>query len=500
MAQTLAPAASETERPNTVKLEDAGPSCKKLSIEIPAEVVSGKIKDSLEALSVEAELPGFRKGRVPRWLVEKRFGQALRKEAKTELVASAFNKAVEDLKLKVVGQPGGGNLEKAEIVEGKPFAFEIEVEVLPEFEMAKLDGIEVKKPIIEITEDVVNDEVRKISINEGTLESRETSEPGDYITGHAIMKGVGKDATEFYNLKGAVVQVPADDNKGKGMILGIMVDDFAKQLGTMKAGDTATIKATGPENHEVEGIRNAELVITFTADRIDRIIPSPLEPLLGSFGVTDEAQLKELIRTRMGQRVMVQQQAAMHQQLAKYLVDNTKIDLPERMTTQQATRTLEKRRLDLMYRGVEAHKIEEHMAELRAASSATAARDLALFFILHKAAEDLKIGVTDAEINTRIAQIAFQRNVRPEQLRHELQRTNQIGGIYQQIRDHKTLDAILAKANVTEMPAEEFNKLMRDDAKDGKGEAKAEKKPAKKAEPKDEDDKEEKAAKKTKKK
>src|SRR4051794_13293927 len=115
------------ERPNTVKLADAGPSCKKLSIEIPADVVSEKLRDSLETLSGEAELPGFRRGRVPRWLVEKRFGPALRKEAKTELVATAFNKAVEDLKLKVVGQPGGGNLEKVEIIEGKPFAFDIEV-------------------------------------------------------------------------------------------------------------------------------------------------------------------------------------------------------------------------------------------------------------------------------------------------------------------------------------------------------------------------------------
>jgi trigger factor len=460
MANTMT--AAPTEQPNTVKLEDAGPSCKKLSIEIPADVVNEKIKDSLETLSVEAELPGFRKGRVPRWLVEKRFGPALKKEAKTELVASAFNKAVEDLKLKVVGQPGGGNLDKVEIIEGKPFAFEIEVEVLPEFELPKLDGIAVKKPIIEVADEAVNEEVSKIAINEGTLESREESDAGDYVTGHAVMKG-DKDGTEYYNLKGAVVQVPTKDKKGKGMILGIMVDDFAKQLGTLKPGDSATIKAKGPENHEVEGVRNADLTITFTADRVDRIIPAPTDALMAAFGVADEAQLKDLVKTRMTQRVQVQQQGAMQQQVAKYLIDHVKIDLPQRMTSQQAARTLEKRRLELMYRGVEAHKIEEHMAELRTASSTAAARDLALFFILHKAAEELKVNVTDAEINTRIAQIAFQRNVRPEQLRQELMRSNQVSGIYQQIRDHKTLDAIVSKATVTEMPADEYNKQVKEE-------------------------------------
>jgi FKBP-type peptidyl-prolyl cis-trans isomerase (trigger factor) len=116
-----------------------------------------------------------------------------------------------------------------------------------------------------------------------------------------------------------------------------------------------------------------------------------------------------------------------------------------------------------MYRGVEANKIEEHMAELRKASSEAAVRDLALFFILHKASEELKISVSDAEINSRIAQIAFQRNVRPEQLRQELMRGNQISGIYQQIRDHKTLDAVLAKATLTELPADDYNKQVKEE-------------------------------------
>jgi len=449
------------ERPNVVTVSDAGPSRKRVSIEIPADVVSEKLRDSIDTLSTEAELPGFRRGRVPRWLVEKRFGATLRKEAKNELVASAFNKAVEDHKLKVVGEPGGGNLKDAELADGKPFAFEVEVEVLPEFDLPKLEGIAVKKPTVEITDATVDEEFRKIAINEGTLESRDAAEPGDYATGHAVM--TGGDGTEFYNLKGAVIQIPGTDKGGKGMILGIQVDDFAKQLGAVKPGSTVTIKVKGPEGHEVEGIRGADLTIVFNVERVDRILPATAEQLVQAFGIEDESKLKDLLRLRMNQRVQVQQQTAMHQQIAKHLIDKTTIDLPERMTAQQAQRTLERRRLELMYRGVESHKIEEHMAELRTASSAAAARDLKLFFILHRASEDLKVRVDEAEINGRIAQIAAQRNVRPEQLRQELIRTNQVGGIFQQIRDHKTLDAILAKATVSEMSADEFNKAMKDE-------------------------------------
>jgi len=457
--------AAATDPQNVVKVVDAGPSRKKLQIEIPAAAVAEKLKLSMDTLAVEAALPGFRKGRVPRQLVEKRFGSTVRKEAKNELVASAYSKAIEDLKLQVLGDPTAGNIGEVELADGKPFAFEVEVEVLPEFELPKLEGIKVKKPVLSVTDEIVAEEITKMQINEGSLESRDKAEPGDYLTGHAMM--TGPDGKEYYNLKGAVVQSPLPEKKGKGMILGIIVDDFAKQLGNPKASDTVTITCKGPEHHEVEGLRNVDLTVKFTIDRVDRIIPAPVETIQGLFGVESEERLKDLVRTRMQQRVEIQQQSVLHQQIAKYLADETKMELPPRLTAQQALRTLDRQRMELMYRGMEPHQIEERMAELRAVSGASAARDLKLTFILHKAAESLNVRVDEGELNGRIASMAMQRNERPEKLRQELIQTNRVGAVFQQIRDHKTLDAILANASVEEVSAEEFDKAMKAESKKG---------------------------------
>ncbi|MCX5689383.1 MAG: trigger factor [Planctomycetota bacterium] len=450
------------DRPNKVSVQDAGPSRKKISIEIPAETVSEKLVGSVDLLVGQAALPGFRRGKAPRWLVEKQFGTAVKKEAKTELVSAAVSKAVQDLNLQVLGSYPTESLNKAELAAGKPFVFDVEVEVLPEFTLPELNGIAVKKPQISITDEMVAEELNKLCVNEGSLESRDAAEGNDYCTGHAIMKG--KEGTEFYNLKGAVIQIPGADKGGKGMILGIMVDDFAKQVGSPKAGDTVTVKAKGPDNHEVEGIRNNDLTVTFKVERIDRIIAATGTQLAASMGFDDEAAVKHMIRERMEQRVQIQQQSVMHQQVAKHLLDNTPMELPERMTAQQAERTLQRRRLELMYRGVDLTKIEEHMAELRRSSNDAAARELKLFFILHKASNVLNVGVTEQEINYRIAQIAQQRGVRPDRLRAELMQNNQINGIYTQLGEHKTLDAIVSKATVTEMSADEFNKVMKDEA------------------------------------
>ncbi|MBL8964236.1 MAG: trigger factor [Phycisphaerae bacterium] len=447
------------EHPNKVTVSDLGPARKKLSIEIPAETVDSRLRESMDTLVSTAALPGFRPGHVPRKLIEKRFGASLRDETKGRLLSEAYRKAVEDHKLQVVGDPASENFAAIEISEGKPLAFELEIEVVPEFELPDLEGIPVKKPVIEVTDAMVGDELRKICINEGELESRETPEPGDYLTGHGIM--VGSDGTEFYNLPGAVIQVPAADSNGRGMILGVMVEDFSRQLGLPKPGATATIRTKGPENHEVEKIRGADLTITFKVDRADRIIPAKVADVVARYQWPDEARLRDFVRSRLEQNVNVRQQVAMRQQVARYLMEHVKIDLPPRMAASQAARLLERQRLELMYRGFDPQKIEEHRAELRAASGVRAANELKMFFILHKAAAKFNVQVTQQDVDQRIAQLAAENNTRPETLAQDLSRSGRLNGIAMQIREHKSMDAIVARAKVEDVAAEEFEKLMK---------------------------------------
>lgn len=460
MAQTAQDTLAD--RPNKVQVTDVGPSRKKISIEIPAETVSEQLDTSLDTLAGEAVLPGFRRGHAPRRLLEKKFGADVKREARNQLIATAFNRAVEEHGLKVVGDPIAPDAHKAELESGKPLTIEVEVEVRPEFELPPLEGIEIRKPTLSITDDMVARELERACQFEGTLEPREVAEPGDYCTGHAVMKGA--DGTVHLDLPGAVIQVPPADREGKGMIVGILVEDFAKQLGTPKPGDELAIKTVGPEGHENEALRGKELTISFKVDRVDRILPATEEELAQKLGLPEAGMVRDFFKARMNQRVMIDQQSAMRSQLAKHLLEKTTFDLPERLTAVQSARTLERRRMELMYRGVDPQRIEERLAELRAASHTVAVRELKLFFILDKAAETLDIGVNEGEMNGRIAQMAAQRSTRPEKLRQELMQAGQLGMVYQQIREHKTLDAILSKATLTEMPAEEFNAWAKEEA------------------------------------
>tara|TARA_R110000782_G_scaffold20675_6_gene55797 strand:- start:1604 stop:2965 length:1362 start_codon:yes stop_codon:yes gene_type:complete len=447
---------------NQVKIEDAGPCRKKISIEIPSSAVDETIQESYATVAHEASLPGFRKGRAPKRLIEKRFGGYVRNEARGRLLSQAYQDAVESNNLKVLGQPPASAFENVEVEPGKPIKLELEVEVMPEFELPELKGIKVLKPDSTLPEGLIDEEIKKICVNEGTLEDRESPEPGDYLMGKAVMTDA--DGTEHYNIDGAVVQIPPADGDGSGMILGVLVADFAKQIGTPKAEDEVTVKVTGPENHEVEAIRGKALTITYSVANVYKIIPAPIADIVAKYGLASDEQLREMVTSRLQQRADVQQQGVMRQQVAKHLADNTKIDLPEGLTSQQAARNLERRRMELMYRGVDQREIETHMAELRAASADSAVRELKQLFILNKAAEQLDVKVDEQELNAQIVRIAAEQGQRPEAVRDSLIKNGQIQTLFQQVREHKTMDAILADAVVEEVSADEFNKRMKDAA------------------------------------
>ncbi|MBX3386675.1 MAG: trigger factor [Phycisphaeraceae bacterium] len=484
--------AEETLPKNKVTIEDLGPCARKLSIEIPAEAVDQTLGASIEGLIADAELPGFRKGRAPRRLIERKFAPAIRKEAKNRLIGTAFQRAIDENGLKVVGDPiADENLVKAEVEPGKPLAFEVQVEVMPSFELPAMDGIDVKRPKLEATDDMVVREVSRLQLNEGALKSKEKPEAGDYLTGHAVMTDdAGK---QHLDIMDAVVQIPTKDGDGKGMILGVQVEDFAKQLGTPKIGQTVTIKTIGPENHENEELRGAKLTISFEVKRSDEIVPASIDELVSRYGLESEQALRDAVRTQIAQRLGVEQSALMRQQIAKYLVENTKMELPQRLTANQAQRNLDRARLELMHRGLDAQKVEERIAQLRSSSAGRAVAELQLYFILDRVAELAGVKVTEADINNRIAQLAFSRGERPERLRQEIIQRNQVGLIFQQVREHRAMDQILSKAKIEDVTVEAFNKMFGpggpEASEAGGGESAAKSAPKKKtAAKKDEDD------------
>lgn len=467
-----------------VTVEDAGPARKSLTIEIPAERIAKKIEESFGKLKADAVLPGFRRGRAPQRLIEKRFGSSIRDEVRGQILSESYGQAIEDEKLDVIGEPEVKDIDKIQLPESGPLTIKVEVEVSPKVEMPPLEGIEIKKPKLEVTDAMVTGEIERLRERYGKMvEAPEANVAAEDFVQADVRVLAGADvnpadekAEEISHQGGVYIHVSGESRQFKGHVVGIIVDDLGKRMAGKKPGETVVISMNGPATHENDKIKDKPVTIVIRIDKVERLEPAALETLPAQLGLESVEQLKERVKQMIESRRDREQQTAMHKQVADYLLEKVDLTLPEGLTGRQSARVLQRQAMEMMYQGVPEREIESRIAELRASSEEDARKQLKLFFILDQAAKDLSVDVAENEVNGRIAMLAMQQNRRPEKLRQQLQRSGEIESLYLQIREQKTLDAIIAKAKVVEgdLPAEEAKekgeeKAAADKPKSGKG-------------------------------
>ena len=337
-----------------VTVADAGPARKKLTIEVPAERVAAKLEDNFHSLQGEAAIPGFRQGRAPLRLLERRFGKDVRNESRNQLVGEGYSHAIEKHELRVLGEPEFKDLEELELPEDGPLSFEVEVEVVPEFDLPELKGIEVKKPIFEITDEQIDAEVDRFGEMYGRFEAAESAEGGDYATADVVIRKAGskKDDEALAEHSALQMLVPGESRKYKGAVAGILVDDLGKSLEGKKVGETVTVKTTGPAQHEDEALRGADLEIDIALTRVERIKALTAQELTEQMGMETVDELRDQVRQRLEHQADAAQKQAMSQQVAEALVKKANLDqLPENLSARQADRILQRRAIELMQRG-----------------------------------------------------------------------------------------------------------------------------------------------------
>ena len=146
---------------NIVTVEDAGPCKKKIVVEIPEETVKEAIDAQYKELGQATVLPGFRKGRAPRRLLEKRFGKETAEQVKLRLLADSSEAAIKSKELDVLGDPEI-DYEHIELPTSGPMKYEFEAEVRPEFELPSLEHIPVTRPQLEVTDEQIDREVDQL--------------------------------------------------------------------------------------------------------------------------------------------------------------------------------------------------------------------------------------------------------------------------------------------------------------------------------------------------
>ena len=453
--------ATENQLEVAITITETAPCTKRIALKVPASEVDARLEMALSAFIAEASLPGFRKGKAPRALVEKRVGSSLVNETRGQLMSEAYSKAIEENKLRPISDPRPVEGDAIpELARGKDFSFSVEIEVAPDFDVPDFAKFEVKKPTLEVNADHVEGEILRQSYRFGTPSRIDGPfERLDRMLGKATVAVDGRDGNYFETDK-ALCVVPAEEDEGKGQLLGIIIDDLDKALLGKKVGDTITVSTVGAPAHEREELRGKKISIEYAILEAERIAPRPVKELAEMYGVESEEIFREQVKDALEQRRDGEQRAAMREQISEQLVEKIDFALPAKISEEQVSRTLEQQRMELLSRGLEPAAVENRLAEVRGSSEKVANDRLKLFFIMARLAQHFGVNITEQELNGRVALMASQQGVRPEQMRQQLEKAGRMGEVISVIRDAKVSDRIISQATVSDIAADEWNKIV----------------------------------------
>tara|TARA_B110000881_G_C18576485_1_gene518879 strand:- start:281 stop:1771 length:1491 start_codon:yes stop_codon:yes gene_type:complete len=445
--------------PYELSIENAGPARKRVKITVPVEAIASKLQESMGVLRTQTAIPGFRKGKVPAHIIEKRFGESIRSEARNEIIADAWKNAIDEFELKTLGEPEPvGDVTEVVLVDGEPLTFELEVEVMPEFALPTFDDIKITRPVIEVSDEHINEEIERQKIRNGNLEEIEgKAGEGAFLIGPAVVHLDGNEEP-FYKTEQTRISIPAKDAGGE--MLGLFIEDLGKTLNDSSVGAEITIKTKGHDEHELEEVRGADVAITFNVVQAVKINPLSDEELAASFGMESFDTVKEQVKLALEQRRDNDQAAVLRKQATEEISKRVEMELPEKTTAMQAERDLQRLRTELQSSGrMTIEEVEAEVAKVRSGNTEESKNRLKTYFILTKLAEHFHVAVNDMEVNARVAEIAMQNGVRPEEMRNRLAKQGQLGQIQAVVQEEKAADQLVAACTVTDMPVEEWQAL-----------------------------------------
>jgi len=454
-----------------VTVEDAGVCKKKLVITVPRDRIDAKFDERFTELEREAQVPGFRPGHAPRRLIEKRFRRPITEEVRVALVTEAFEKAVEQEELDVIGEPDL-DPEQIELPEEGEMSFSVELEVRPEFELPDYEGIPVDVERPEITDEQVEEGLERLRNSLGTFEplaeDQKAKEEDALRVDLTVEVGDEKivDAEETW-LKAA-----------PGSVAGIPIENLPDLLKGAKVGDSKEKTFTVSKEAERTDLRGKEAKVSITVKEIRRPKPADDETILNRTEQETLDDLKEDLRRRLRNQSESAYRERQEEAVRDWLLEKAPFELPEELAKRFADRILVRHLMDLRYRGVPADEVEKRMEEFRNAAGERAARDLKLTFILDRIAKEEKVEVTDAEVDARVRFIAAQYGRRDDRLREEMAQRGTLDSLRSQIREDKVMRLLLDKARIKGEEAEVESKADRETADEDTDEKAADEAPA----------------------
>ena len=438
-----------------IEIEEVGPCKKLLKFEIPKETIDDEWQKQLKEVARMAKVPGFRKGKAPRKLLEKNYGDKIMDDVKRAVVSGSYQQAIEENKLSPIGDPDIGNFD---LELGKPLKFEITLEVLPTFELGDYKGMKLQRKPVSVTDEDIDKALETISKQKAQL---------------AIVK-TGKVKVEDFIICDCEVgindEVVWSDQELEVMVSGshvadINVPELKDRLVGAKSGDKVSVDVELGDSFSVEQHRNKSAKMEISIKEIKRPkSPKIDDELAKQVGYDTLGELKEFMSKRLEMEKKRMAEGEMQEQISSKLIEMADFEMPEDMIKHHTNERLHKYQLDLVNKGTPQEEIEKHTEDMKSASEEAVVRDFKMSLVLEHIAEKERIFVTEDDVNRRISEMAGMYGLDAAGMKKQLEKMNSMSNLRHQLRESKTLNLLMKEANIEEVK-EEVKKTTKTKAK-----------------------------------
>ncbi|HID1566077.1 TPA: trigger factor [Staphylococcus aureus] len=414
-----------------------------LTVTVPAEKVNKALDQAFKKVVKQINVPGFRKGKVPRPIFEQRFGvEALYQDAIDILLPDAYGEAIDETDIKPVAQP---EVSVTQIEKGKDFIFEATVTVEPEVKLGDYKGLEIEKQETELSDD-------------------ELQEAIDHSLGHLAEMVVKEDGvvengdTVNIDFSGSVDGEEFEGGQAEGYDLeigsGSFIPGFEEQLEGMKVDEEKDVVVTFPEEYHAEELAGKEATFKTKVNEIKfKEVPELTDEIANELDAEANTvdEYKENLRKRLAEQKDTDAENVEKEEAITKATDNTTIDIPEAMVNTELDRMVSEFAQRIQQQGLDLQTYfqisGQDETQLREQMKDDAEQRVKTNLTLTAIAEAEKIEATDEDIDKELEKMSKQFNISVEDIKNTLGNTDIIKN---DVRIQKVIDLLRGNAKFVE--------------------------------------------------
>ena len=429
-----------------VSFKNTGTCRKTMTVEVPADAVAQERTELLAVYAKGVSIPGFRKGKAPKHLVEKKFAKEMQADLKDRLIPKFYHEAIQAEKVKVVSII---NVSEPELQDGQPLSFDVTMDVPPEFKLPKVQGISIKAEKVDVTDKEVNEMVERI---------RRQHTAHEDVEGRPAAENDMVQVSYESTIDGEPLEVKVPEARGLGQGSGywITCDDEAflpgmgRELIGTSIGDKKEITVNFPVEFIVKELSGmtAEFKVEVTGMRESKLPDLSDEEFLKKLRVESEEELRSNIRQHLTEAAESKEKRRQEDTVCEFLLKKTKIDVPESAVQQQTRNVMYEMARMRMMQGMNQEQVKAQSADMMEEAKVKADEQVKLRYIMMAIAEAEGLSASEDEISEEITKMAIQQQKDAEAYRAELEKEGQIDDVADQILFGKAIEFLIENAKI----------------------------------------------------